>query len=360
MANWPVGIRPRGKGIQIRIWRNGKLAYTETVKGNPYKAADLASAVRRREELLARQRLGLPLFEGDIGKTIFDDVAQRYLNTLDIDPETVNKYTNQLNAYWVPVFSGWPVQDISSRHVRDALGNLDLAQKTKKNILIPLSGVFGYAGVIPNPASGVKFGKRKKAPVERYRPAERDKVLDKLEGQYRVYFALLFATGLRPGEACALEWSDWDGEQLHINKQITRGKLKARTKTFEDRKVYVPQWVRPLLLNHSTRFEGGYIFQNSEGNPYRQTRYLNRAWEKAHKRARVRLRVPYTCRHTRAAELLSLGVAPADAASQLGHSVQVFLETYSEFILEYADRQDFSRFEPAAQIPNKDSSGADK
>ena len=268
--------------------------------------------------------------------------------------QTIKAYRNQLQHRWMPLFSRWPIEQITTRHIKDALSDMDVSQKTKKNLLIPLSGVFGYAGVVPNPAAGVKFGKRKKAPVERYKPAERDKVLARLEGQDKVYFALLFATGLRPGEACALQWSDWDGEQLHIGKQITKGQLKARTKTFTDRSVYVPQRVRPLLLNHATRFDGGYIFKNSEGNPYRQTRYLNRAWEKAHKSAGVRLRVPYTCRHTRAAELLSMGVAPADAASQLGHSVQVFLDTYSEFIVEYSGRQDFSRFEPStAQTPHQ-------
>jgi integrase len=268
-----------------------------------------------------------------------------YLNSLDIDEQTIRGYRNQIKAYWLPVFDGWPVDEIATSHIKDALAALDLAQKTKKNILIPLSQIFTYAGVIPNPATGVKFGKRKTPPVERYRPEERDKVLARLEGQDKLYFALLFATGLRPGEACALQWADWDGDQLHISKQITRGKKKARTKTFADRRVYVPQWVRPLLLAHSTRFEGGYIFQNQHGQAVRQTRYLNRAWEKAHKAARVRLRVPYVCRHTRAAELLSMGVPAADAAQQMGHSVQMFLNTYSEFIVEYAGRQDFSRFE---------------
>jgi integrase len=355
MAKWPVGIRPRGRGIEIRVWRHGKVAYSETLQGDPYKKSDLASAVKRRDELISRQRLGLPLFEGDIGKRTFLDMAQRYLNSLDIDYQTIRGYHNQLVQHWEPAFGSWPIDEITTAHIKDVLGSLNLAQKTKKNILIPLSRVFAYAGVMPNPAAGVTFGKRKKAPVERYRPAERDKVLEKLEGQDKVYFALLFATGLRPGEACALQWSDWDGEQLHISKQITRGKKKARTKTFADRRVYVPQWGRPLLLAHPTRFEGGYIFQNSEGNPYRQTRYLNKAWAKAHKAARIRLRVPYVCRHTRAAELLSMGVAAADAASQLGHSVQVFLNTYSEFIVEYADRQDFSRFESTtAQVQSKD------
>lgn len=352
MAKWPAGVRPRGRGIQIRIWRHGKLAYSETLPGDPYKKADLASAVKRRDELLARQKLGLPLFEGDSGRRTFEDVAQRYLiglASLGIDALTINTYTNQLNNHWTGVFGGWPVDEISTGHIKEALAEMDLAQKTKKNLLIPLSGVFGHAGIIPNPAQGITFGKRQKAPVERYRPMERDKVLAKLEGQDRLYFALLFATGLRPGEACALEWADWDGDQLSITKQITKGRHKAATKTRKARMVYVPQWVRPLLLNHSTRWEGGYIFQNTEGNPFSSTRTLNRAWKKAHQRARVPVRAPYACRHTRAAELLSLGVTPADAASQLGHSVQVFLDVYSEFIVEYADRQDFSRFEPTAQ-----------
>lgn len=347
MARWPKGIRPHGAGIQIRVWQFGKVAHQETIAGDAGNQKDINRAIKRRDELEARKRLGLPLFEGAPGRRIFVDVAQRYLNTLDIDAATVRGYKNQLNKYWMPVFENWPIDEIQTHHIKDTLAEMTVAQKTKKNALIPLSGVFTYAGVLPNPAAGVTFGKRRKATVERYLPAERDAILAKLEGQYRVYFALLFATGLRPGEACALQWSDWDGDQLHISKQITKGALKARTKTFIDRKVYVPEWVRPLLLSHPTRFEGGYIFQNTEGNPYRQTRYLNKAWKDAHKRARVRLRTPYACRHTRAAELLSIGIQPADAASQLGHSVQVFLGIYSEFILEYSDRQDFSRFEPS-------------
>ena len=58
-------------------------------------------------------------------------------------------------------------------------------------------------------------------------------------------------------------------------------------------------------------------------------------------------RTPYTCRHTRAAQLLSQGVPPAKGAEQLGHSVQMFLNVYSEWIDEYSD-MDNSILEPAA------------
>lgn len=343
MAKQPKGIELRGNGYRIRIWQHGKIAYEETIPGT--EKPSLTRAIKRRAEIEARKQLGLPLYEGEAGSRIFNDVAQRYLNTLDIDDATIKGYYNQLTRYWEPHFGGWPINEITTAHIKDVLADMKLAQKTKKNALIPLSGVFAYAGIMPNPAT-IKFGKRKKSEVDRYLPTERQAVLDRLKGQDRLYFALLFATGLRPGEACALTWADWDGDQLHISKQITKGALKARTKTFIDRNVYVPKWVRPMLLEHPTRFDGGYIFKNSEGNPYRQTRYLNKAWEAAHKAARVRLRVPYVCRHTRAAELLSMGVSPADAANQLGHSVQVFLSIYSEFMVEYSERQDFSRFEP--------------
>ena len=47
-------------------------------------------------------------------------------------------------------------------------------------------------------------------------------------------------------------------------------------------------------------------------------------------------RIPYTLRHTRAAELLSRGVSIPLAAKQLGHSPAMFLNTYSEFIEEYS------------------------
>ena len=43
-----------------------------------------------------------------------------------------------------------------------------------------------------------------------------------------------------------------------------------------------------------------------------------------------KIKLAYTCRHTRAPQLLSQGVPPAKGAEQLGNSVQVFLNTYAD------------------------------
>lgn len=354
MAKWPPGVRPSGRGIRVRIWRKGRLVHSETIEGNPHSKADLASAVKYRDTLISRLKLGLSLTpEDDEGIRLFEDVAQDYLNTHVADEDTVTKYANMLNRHWMPHYAGWPVTEITAKDIKARLAEMEVSIKTKKNVLGPLRGVLVHAEINPNPAAGIRFKKRQKPPVERYRPHERATLLGHLSGQDKVYFALLFATGLRPGEACGLLWEDYDGEQLSVTKQITRGKLKASTKTYERRRVYVPKWVRPLLNNHATRFKEGHIFLNTEGGPVKQTRYFNRAWKKAHKKARVAYRVPYTCRHTRAAELLSIGINPADAASQMGHSTEMFLRTYSEFIQEYAQDQSFDRFEVTDKKPTK-------
>ena len=50
-----------------------------------------------------------------------------------------------------------------------------------------------------------------------------------------------------------------------------------------------------------------------------------------------KIKLAYTCRHTRAPQLLSQGVPPAKGAEQLGNSVQVFLNTYAEWIDDYSE-----------------------
>jgi hypothetical protein len=55
-----------------------------------------------------------------------------------------------------------------------------------------------------------------------------------------------------------------------------------------------------------------------------------------------------------------MGIAPGDAAKQLGHSLEMFYRVYSEWIEQYAGESDLSRFEnkscpKVAQKPDKSS-----
>lgn len=360
---WPTGIRPRGRGLEITIWKGSQRAYCEIVACDPHSKADLSSAVRRRDNLKARLRAGLPLRKEPTGAQVFADVAQRYLDALQISKGEIDLHTRYLNTYWMPVFGNRLVTDITTADIREVLAGMGVKFKTQQNRLQPLRGVLEHAGANPNPAKGISWPRSKRKSqrerVERYKPAERATLIEHLDklaarhkgtkahwaAQARVYFPLLFAVGLRPGEALGLDWADYDGTFLNVDTQRSDSQEKETTKTGERRTVYVPQWIRSRLDSHTTRFAGGPIFVGVKGGALAYTDRLNEVWREAHKKARLRYRVPYVCRHTRAAELLSNGVTPAEGAQELGHSVQMFLQTYSEFIEEYRGARDYSRFE---------------
>lgn len=344
---WPVGIRPGASGgLRLKIWRAGKLAYSETLQGDAYKTRDLAAAVKRRDELAARLRLGLPLFAGDDSENkLFSQAAQEYMDLLDAKLSTHLSYEQILNCYWLPPFGHWPVSEITKQDIRKELAALDVSPKTKRNVLMPLRCALREAGLNPNPAEGITIKSEQKEPIHRYTPKQRDLLLSKLSGQSLVYFTMLFGCGFRPGEALALRWTDYDGEQMTVSKQITRRKLQPYTKTNKQRTVYVSQSVRPILNEHFTRFQGGHIFLNTVGGPYLDTDVFNAEWKAAHKKARLPYRIPYVCRHTRASEMLSIGIEPAEAAKQLGHSLEMFFRIYAEWIEEFTKHKDWSRFE---------------
>lgn len=351
---WPLGIRPSGNGIQIRIWRDRKIVYEKTIEGDPNNARDLAAAVKRRKRIESRLILGLPVFDGDKSDTeTVAVVCQNYLDALDADDSTHLGYENIFNRYWLPVIGSWPKADLTQKKVKELLAKMKtgagkpLARKTKRNILSPLHEAYKHDGITPNPAAGIKLKKEQKPKVERYTPDQRDRLLRALEDpESLLYFALLFGCGLRPrGEPLALEWPDYNGEELNVSKQITRRRLKLKTKTSQVRTVYVPKWVRPLLDSCPTKEDEGHIFLNSKREPYRDADKFIAAWKAAHKKCRIPYRTPYKCRHTRASELLSQGVEPAAAARQMGHSVEMFFRIYADFIEEFSKNRDRSAFE---------------
>ena len=352
---FPTGIRPRGNGLQIRIWQNGKEVHEEIIEANPNNAADVKRVKKYRDELQVKFRLGLAFEEEEYPTHLqsFHSMAQEYLETHQGKHSTKLGYLNILNKYWIPLFGKKPCASITTREIKLALSRIDASSKTRDNVLGPLRGVLDYAEVFPNPGAIIKIKKAQTKPIDRYTPVERDKIMSCLNGDVYVYFALIFGCGFRPGELKALLRNDFDGEHWHVHQQIVRGELVESTKTGHRRKVYVPLWVRKAMKMMPLRIDSPYFFVNENGGFYKDTRRFNRAWQKAHKRKQIHYRKPYACRHTRAAELLSKGVLPPLAAKQLGHSTAVFLNTYAEWIDEYASDKDFSQFEPLPGTEHK-------
>jgi integrase len=380
MVSKPIqlkGISYRGKGYEIRIsGKGGKLEYFEKIQGPPTKAGQ-KDAITRRDYLIRRKDMGLSLREGDGRKETFAQVADRWFKSLQLDPDTEAGYWNTLALHWLPHYENLALDEITQADILERLAATGLAVKTQKNITGPLRAVLKHANTNPNPAVGINWPKRKgkKRKTQRYTPDERVRIVQRLSkmaihsallaeekpsqktrssahwaDQAQVYFPLLFATGMRPGEVLGLLWRDYDGEYINVEKQYTRGRAKDSTKTGHDRSVYVPSWVRSILGGHSTRLAGGPIFTGYKGCALKDTKRLNPVWEIAHDKERIPCREPYVCRHTRASELLSQGVPAAEAADELGHSTQMFLEVYASFVEEFCGKRDMSKFESRTMV----------
>lgn len=350
----PRGLSNHNGKIRIHC-QIRRRRYRETLNLSPANQRDVITAAKYLDEIKSRMRAGLSPKAGDQSDselTIFRIAADEYLETLDTNSNlklsTIYDYERDLKSHWVPRFGELPCSEISSRMIANAFREMRVAISTKKNRMVPLKGTFQHMGINPNPCNAVvlKRGIRDKAKkVERYSLAERQSLILQLSGEAQVYFAILFGCGLRPGEALGLRWSDYSGTHISITKQITRRRHVESTKTGSRRKVRVPRWTAKIIDNHHTRELGEWIFLNSIGGPHLDSDSFLADWKNAHAQLGIPYRTPYTCRHTRAAELLSTGEHYAAAAKQLGHSVEMFWRVYSEWIEEYAGEDDAEHFE---------------
>ena len=124
---------------------------------------------------------------------------------------------------------------------------LNLWPRSRENPIY--GGAVGAADCTLNPCAPIRFRRKQKVEIDRYLPAEWNRLESRLAGENWLYFSIMRATRMRPGEVLALEWSDYDGEKISVSKQVVRCKLADSTKTSVRRFVAVENWLRPMLDN---------------------------------------------------------------------------------------------------------------
>lgn len=153
------------------------------------------------------------------------------------------------------------------------------------------------------------------------------------------YFGVKFFTGLRTSESLAMQWNwiDWPQETMGVGQAIVLGEYKANTKTNTVRQVQLNTRALAYLREQkpaSFMLRDGWVFPDprtgerfTDDEPPREL-----WWRPCLKRLGIRYRSPYETRHTYATIMLMQGVTPAYAARQMGHSIEMFLRTYSKWI----------------------------
>lgn len=161
--------------------------------------------------------------------------------------------------------------------------------------------------------------------------------------KYKVLFYVLFYTGIRQGEAQALQWKDYYNGVLDIYKNYTfktdKGyyEIKETKTTSSIRKVALNKGLVEILndyKNDVTKISGfnenWYIFGNN--NPLARTN-INRVKDMACKESGVKRITLHGFRHSHASNLISSGMNIVAVSKRSGHSsIDITLRTYTHLM----------------------------
>jgi integrase len=287
-------------------------------------------------------------------KLTLDEVAQEWLDSLDVKPRSRDAYRERLQNI-LPQLGTRQVQSIKPRDItalqRWLRDERKLARATQTATLNVLRSILKHAVaedyIASNPFDrfSPKHLKVTKVPHRYLSPAEVARLLDNSNG-YRSFFEVLAFAGLRVSEAAGLVWSDIDLQEgaIHVRAQLARGSAeRVSIKNEEERTVNIDPHLAGALRDHKEKALAlgrhkptDWVFQTGDGNPY-DYRNLWGAFQTATKRAKLnggegrKLRI-HDLRRTYASILLNDGQPAAFVAKQLGHTVDVLFRTYAGLI----------------------------
>ena len=228
---------------------------------------------------------------------------------------------------------------------------------TARQVHLTLNQVFKAAindGIITkNPATGIDIPKTKKKEIYLMTDADLDAVREAdLNPKDRMFVEILMVFGLRPGEALALQPSDFDLKKkvLHITKSLEilndGSSVIKETKTGVSRDIPLPDELIPHLTAYFKEMKGAYLFPKEDGGLFTKS-----AYRKMSERISNRIIAAggskitmYQFRHRRATDLYYLTqrgtISVKKASALLGHSEEIFLSTYAHID---ESREDVSR-----------------
>jgi integrase len=201
-----------------------------------------------------------------------------------------------------------------------------------------------------NPAralKGARMGRKDRRRIDPFRIQDAEALIAALHrdwGEVQGNFhELRFFTGLRPSEAIALRVRDFDqaAGTLSITKARVYGVDRNVTKTHEDRVVQLCPRATAVLerqlalyryLKARGRIDHDQLFFQLNGAPIRSLAYVTHCWRKSSERLGLRVRRPYSARHSSVSWNLMIGKNPLWVSRQHGHSLTTMFRTYAAWM----------------------------
>jgi integrase len=299
-----------------------------------------AEAQAELDALLREQGQGGPRRDGSMTLAEFWDSVYHPVRAARWSLNSRRQVQYLWNKHIAPAFGGFPLQSITKADVDLHLlkmANAKLGKDLVGNVLMWLGSVLEEAVendfIAKNPARKVLLPTCKpKPPIRSLTEDEIRLVWDKTTGEDYIFFRLLLLTGVRPGEALALERTDLTPEALVISKSALEGRA-AETKNRKTRIIPLADALRAeledLLRTNSHRL----FFPTKTGILHRRYDYhMQQMLARAREATGIADLTFKMCRTTFETHF---GGDLADGAAILGHhSPTVTLKFYKKAIPE--------------------------
>lgn len=283
--------------------------------------------------------------KGDLSM-LFSQFVEIYLKDKDVKlkTRTMENKKQVLNTHILPYMKEIPINQITPAII--IKWQNEMMQKgysesylymLHKEINAVLNHAVRYYGLKENPCRKVgKMGNSKSKRIDFWTIDEYKKVSkilrEKNDFVYYVLFDVLFYTGLRVGEALALNSDDFDfkSNQLAVTKTYYR-----RNRTDYITKPKTEQSIRNVTVPQFVMDEVKELIEKTYGYEKGQRIFSMTIEAVQHKMKRVaeladvkKIRV-HDLRHSHISMLIEKGVAPLAIAERVGHDVKITLSVYA-------------------------------
>lgn len=349
------------------------------------KKARTSVSGRTKKELKNNIKLAKYEFQAN-GETLskkvqvktFKDLTDMWLVNykLTLKPQSYNGTVSMLNKHILPYFGKMKLNKITSSDVQTFINNLSKKTINYVNARSIISRILQHGVLLQliqhNPARDIVLPRKQKKDSDKVKFIEKDdlkKFLDYIEKDklrnYKtnfnyVLYKLLLATGLRIGEACALEWSDIDLINGTINIDKTYSKSIRRLSTTKSksgtRLISIDQatvnmlklyQVRQRQFFHEVGGKAPKVVFATPTRKYFHTFVRQNALDRACIEAGIPRFTFHAFRHTHASLLLNAGISYKELQYRLGHSnIAMTLDVYSHLSKD-KEKEAVSYFEKA-------------
>ena len=341
-----------------------KYVYGKTQKEANIKAEELKVSLRKGIDISA---------SGDS----FENWAERWLLSKKYEDVTTDRY-NALSAragVWIDNLQNTQINQIRPFELQSILFSIaaknpntgkPMAKKTIKEYIQVINSIFNFAhenrALEYNPVTNLKIPQTAIEPVQRraLTSEERERVME-FEHRAKPSAMLMMLSGLRRGEATALQWNDIDfvNNKISVTKSFNfKDKSFKAPKNGKARIVSVPQ----VLIDYLKTLpqESFFVLTNAKGNmmtddswrrlydSYMHDMNLQYGFkdEVPNKFTPKKIPMvitpftPHELRHTFCTIMFEAGIDAITAKEQMGHSdIQTTLSIYTHLSQKHKERE---------------------